>query len=339
MKRADFERHLRRLWYGGSPFSRLLLPLSWLYCAFVLLRRKAYLAGLLPSKALDCQVVVVGNLVVGGSGKTPLVIALANILKQRGLRVGILCRGYRGRSSEWPVRVREDSDPDAVGDEAVLLALKTGVPVMAGPDRVAAGRALLETGAFDVLLCDDGLQHYRLRRDIEIVVVDTARGYGNGACLPAGPLRETPERLQGVDAVVALGGPWPGATATMHYAGDDASRLIDPRQRFRLEAFAGQMVHAVAGIAHPQRFFRQLLDAGIDVRAHAFDDHHRYQPVDLAFTGRSPVFMTEKDAVKCRSFRRPDWWVVPLEVRLDQAFEDWLVERICDTGSRQAVGP
>jgi tetraacyldisaccharide 4'-kinase len=338
MKRADLERHLQRLWYGGSPFGRLLLPLSWLYCALILLRRKVYMAGLLPARALDCKVVVVGNLVAGGSGKTPLVIALAKLLKQRGMRVGILCRGYRGRSEQWPLRVREDSDPDQVGDEAVLLALKTGVPVMAGPDRVAAGRRLLEDEPCDVLLCDDGLQHYRLRRDMEIVVVDAARGYGNGACLPAGPMRETEGRLRGVDAVVALGGPWPGASAQMQYVGDDASRLIDPRQRFRLEAFAGQMVHAVAGIAHPQRFFRQLIEAGIDVRAHAFDDHHRYRADDLAFAGRSPVFMTEKDAVKCRAFRRSDWWVVPLEARLDPAFEDWVVERVRDPENREAVG-
>ena len=324
MNRSALERWLQTLWYGDSRLYLLLLPLSWLYCALVALRRTAYRIGLLPGRALGCKVVVVGSLLVGGSGKTPLVIALARALERRGLRVGIVCGGYRGRAASWPVMVTPDTDPDEAGDEALLLAQKTGLPVAAGPGRVAAARALLQQEACDVLLCDDGLQHYALKRDMEIVVVDAERGYGNGACLPAGPLREGRRRLRHVDAVVALGDAIEGATTIMHYAGTDACKLQDPEQCYALDAFAGQNVHAVAGLGNPQRFFRQLLEAGIPVVAHAFADHHRYSPADLAFRDQYPVLMTEKDAVKCRPFSKPHWWVVPVEAQLDPAFEDWL---------------
>jgi tetraacyldisaccharide 4'-kinase len=328
MRRSDLEWRLQGLWYDGSWSYRLLLPLSWLYCGFSRLRRTAYRLGLLRSTALGCRVVVVGNLVAGGSGKTPLVIALARTLQNQGLRVGVLCRGYRGRSKQWPVAVRADSDPVEVGDEAVLIAQKTGLPVMAGPRRVDAGKALLRDTPCDVLLCDDGLQHYALRRDIEILVIDAERGYGNGACLPAGPLREPRARVGAADAVVALGGPCAGATTVMHYVGGEICKLLDPQHCYRLDAFAGQVVHAVAGIGYPQRFFRQLLDAGLSLEAHAFDDHHLFTPQDLAFSGGGPVLMTEKDAVKCRAFARSDWWVVPVEAQLDGTFEAWLVNAL-----------
>lgn len=329
MRRSNLEWHLQTLWYGDSRFYRLLLPLAWLYCGVCTLRRGAYRLGLLGSAALDCKVIVVGNLVAGGSGKTPLVIALARTLQSHGLRVGILCRGYRGKSKHWPVAVQADSDPAEVGDEAVLLAQKTGLPVMAGPRRVEAGKALLGATPCDVLLCDDGLQHYALRRDIEIIVIDAERGFGNGACLPAGPLREPRGRLQQADAVVALGGPCAEATTVMHYVSGETCKLKDPQHWYRLDAFAGQAVHAVAGIGYPQRFFRQLLEAGLSLEAHAFDDHHLFTPEDLAFAGRRPVLMTEKDAVKCRAFARSDWWVVPVEVQLDPGFETWLVNAVC----------
>lgn len=328
MKRVDLERGLHSLWYADSWIYRLLLPLSWLYCGLGVVRRLAYRIGLLRGTALDCPVVVVGNLVAGGSGKTPLVIALADYLRQAGLRVGLLCRGYRGRAKRWPQRVTPDSDPDEVGDEAVLLAQKTGLPVMAGPKRVLSGRALLEQAPCDVVLCDDGLQHYALKRDLEIVAIDPEYAFGNGACLPAGPLREPRSRLQQVDAVVSLGEPCREAGALMQLAVAEAFRLVDPRQRCKLSAFAGQSVHAIAGIAHPQRFFRRLREAGMSVEAHAFEDHHRYMPEDIAFDDPRPVLMTEKDAVKCQAFSRSDWWVVPLEVQLDATFGDWLVNAV-----------
>jgi len=328
VQRAGLARRLQLLWYGDSRLYLLLLPLSWLYCAVVELRRLAYRRGLLRSTALTCKVVVVGNLVAGGSGKTPLVMALADILASAGLRVGIVCSGYRGRARHWPQPVDASSDPREVGDEAVLLAQKTGLPVVAGRDRVAAGRALLRSTACDLLLCDDGLQHYALQRNLEIVVIDASRPQGNGACLPAGPLREPWRRLQEADAVVALGEYCANATTVMHYVSTTTVNLHDPQQRRPLTAFAGQAVYAVAGTGHPQRFFNQLRDAGLQVETRAFDDHHDYSPDDLVFDKPYPVLMTEKDAVKCRLFALPDAWVVPVDIRLEPAFVNWLVDAV-----------
>jgi tetraacyldisaccharide 4'-kinase len=238
--------------------------------------------------------------------------------------VGLLCRGYRGQATVWPQQVTPHSDPFEVGDEAVLLRQKTDSPVMAGADRVQAGRALLHQSPCDVILCDDGLQHYALKRDLEIIVIDPEHAFGNGACLPAGPLREPRARLRQVDVVVSLGDSSPEATETMRVTAGACWKLDDPDQRCELATFAGRSVHAVAGIAHPQRFFQQMRDAGLSIEQHEFDDHHCYLPEELVFDDQRPVLMTEKDAVKCRAFARPDWWVVPLEVQLDEAFGNWI---------------
>lgn len=328
MRRAELARRLQALWYGGSRLYLLLLPLSWLYCAAATIRRAAYEAGLLPGASLDCKVVVIGNLVAGGAGKTPLTIAVADALTRAGLRVGILCSGYRGHARRWPQRVTADSDPRAVGDEAVLLAQNTGLPVVAGRDRVAAGRALLESTPCDLIICDDGLQHYALRRDLEIVVIDSARPRGNGACLPAGPLREPWRRLRHADAVVALGKPCKEATTTMAYISTLAVALHQPQQRRPLQDFADRPVCAVAGTGHPERFFEQLRNAGLRVEAHAYEDHHTFSEEDFAFTAGRPVLMTGKDAVKCRLLPLPDAWVVPLDVDLDPDFADWLIAAV-----------
>ena len=328
MWRTETARRLQALWYGNSHAYLLLLPLSWLYCSIAVLRRAAYRLGLLRSTTLDSKVVIVGNLVTGGSGKTPLTMAVARLLTGAGLRVGILCSGYRGRARRWPQRVTPDSDPREVGDEAVLLAQKTGLPVMAGRDRVTAGRALLNATPCDLLVCDDGLQHYALHRDLEIAVIDAARPRGNGACLPAGPLREPWRRLRRADAVVALGGPCETATTVMTYVSTTAVSLHRPQQQRPLTAFAGLDLCAVAGIAHPERFFAQLRAAGLQVEARAFDDHHAYSAQDFTFTAGRPVLMTGKDAVKCRLLPLPDAWVVPVEVRLDPDFADWLIAAV-----------
>jgi tetraacyldisaccharide 4'-kinase len=324
MSHGRWQQRLVRTWYSHSRWSLLVLPLSWLFCAFAVLRRSAYRSGLLRRHALGVKVVVVGNITVGGTGKTPMVIALVQRLQRTGLCVGILCRGYRGRSRHWPLRVTAASDPQQVGDEAVLLAARTGAPVFAGPDRLAAGRALLAQHPCDVLICDDGLQHYRLRRDLEILLVDPRRGYGNRQCLPAGPLREPLSRLQTVDAVVEYGaaaGRRFGTTLSI----STACRLADPPESRPLDAFSGQSVHAVAGIADPQRFFSALRGVGIEVEPHAFPDHHAFSAEDLAFDDSRPVLMTEKDAVKCAAFAASHWWSVPAELELDAAFVDWLV--------------
>jgi tetraacyldisaccharide 4'-kinase len=327
MQRARWERRLQQLWYGRSGLATFLLPLSGLFCLLVWARQRAYRAGLLTTRRLDARVIVVGNITLGGSGKTSLTLALARCLAAADYRVGILCRGYRGKASGWPRRVTASSDPARVGDDAVWLARSSGVAVYAGPDRAAAGRALLAATPVDVLICDDGLQHYALGRDLEIIVVDADRGLGNGHCLPAGPLREPASRLRRADAQVWLG----GATAErfgMRLEPGSAVRLCDPAERRSLDAFCAQRVHAVAGTGHPQRFFAALRAAGLDVEPHAFADHHAFTPRDLAFPDQRPVLMTEKDAVKCSGFAQAHWWSVAAEVRLDAALVAWLLDSL-----------
>jgi len=328
--RARLESRLSCLWYGERKFFYwLLLPLSWLYCAWVSTRAALYRRGLLKTDALDCPVVIVGNLVAGGSGKTPLVAALAQALTRHGLRVGIICRGYRGRAQQWPQQVTAASDPLLVGDEAVLLAQLTGVAVVAGADRVAAGRELLKASHCDIVLSDDGLQHYRLQRDVEIALIEAGRGLGNGQCLPAGPLREPAHRLSRVDRIVGYGGSVRQGSLTVRPQLDTGCQsLLEPAKRRTLTDFSAGPVHAVAGIANPQRFFNALHQQGLDVIEHVFEDHHRFSADDLSFDTRYPVLMTGKDAVKCSAFAQPDWWCVPLRVQLDPALENWLIDTI-----------
>ncbi|HHH43629.1 MAG TPA: tetraacyldisaccharide 4'-kinase [Gammaproteobacteria bacterium] len=325
MRPGQLEQGLQKLWYGQTRAWLFLLPLSWLYCALAGLRRLAYRYELLSSTQLDCHVLVVGNITAGGTGKTPLVIAIARRAQQAGLRVGILTRGYRGRARHWPRQVHGDSDPAEVGEEAVLLARKTAAPVFAGPDRAAAGRALLQVSPCDLLISDDGLQHYALHRDTEIALVDATRGQGNGFCLPAGPLREPASRLRHVDAVVLLGEA-PGRPCSASLRPEAARAVADPSQRRELEGFRGQAVHAVAGIGNPERFFSSLRAAGLEVLPHPFPDHHLFSPTDLAFADDRPVLMTEKDALKCEGFAAPDWWYVPVAAQPDAALEDWLAK-------------
>ncbi|GMQ84235.1 MAG: tetraacyldisaccharide 4'-kinase [Gammaproteobacteria bacterium] len=331
MNRIRWEQRLQALWYGNSPACIALLPFSWLYCALVGMRRLAYRVGLLHRTRLDSRVIVVGNIVVGGTGKTPLVIAIAKRAQQAGLRVGILTRGYLGGAQHWPQQVSGTSDPGQVGDEAVLLARKTGAPVYAGPDRVAAGRALLQASPCDLLICDDGLQHYALQADTEIALVDTTRGQGNGFCLPAGPLREPVSRLRSADAVVTLGDDagWP---YSMRLVSGEARGVANPSITRSLDSFRGSTLHAVAGIGNPERFFAGLRTAGLSVRAHPYADHHPFSPADLDFGDSNPVLMTEKDALKCERFAQHNWWFVPIEAQPDAGLEEWLA-KLLDHGA------
>jgi tetraacyldisaccharide 4'-kinase len=311
---------LASLWYSRSPLVLLLLPLSWLFRLLAALRRLGYGAGVLPSHRLSVPVIVVGNITVGGTGKTPLVIWLVEHLRTLGYRPGLVSRGYGGQARNWPQQVRPDSDPVMVGDEAVLLARHCRCPMAVGPDRVAAARALLKHHDIDIVVSDDGLQHYALQRDLEIVVIDGVRRFGNGYCLPAGPLRETPRRLESADLVVAngLGG---RREYSMRLRPGDTWRIDDPQQRRELRAFAGMKVHAVAGIGHPERFFTALAGLGVQVIPHAFPDHHPFRAEDLVFANdEHPILMTEKDAVKCRAFTGLQAWVVPVRAELDERF-------------------
>ena len=323
--RTRLERLLQYLWYRSAGWYYLLVPFSWFYCAIASIRRALYANGILPGSKVDCRVIVVGNLVAGGGGKTPTVIAVARLLTGAGLRAGVLCSGYQGRATQWPQSVTPASPPELVGDEAVMVAERTGIPVVAGPDRVAAANILLSRHHCDVLICDDGLQHYALQRDIEINVADATRGYGNQYCLPAGPLREPLSRLDAVDAVVSVDGEIPGSSTVVYRNPGDARNLLDPTMTRKLAEFEGQPVHAVAGIANPESFFHSLRSTGMEISAHAFADHHAFTSSDLNFNSETPVLMTEKDAVKCRLFAQPNWWYIPLELSFNSEFEAWLL--------------
>ncbi len=327
MHRLRLERWLNRIWYRSSPPPAWLVPLSWLYCGVMQVRRLAYRSGLLQRKHPAVPIIVVGNLTVGGTGKTPFVIALSGLLETGGWRVGIVTRGYGGTARHWPRAVGADSDPVENGDEAVLLAQATGCPVYAGADRVAAARALLARHPVDVLISDDGLQHERLARDIEIAMIDAGRGFGNGRCMPAGPLREPLSRLRQVDATVALGG-HPAAWFAVAVAAGDARKLNDPSCTRPLPEFAGKPCHAVTGIARPARFFAALRDEGLQPDIRVFADHHRFVAEDIHFEDDLPVLMTAKDAVKCRDFAGNNVWYVPLELDVGPAFRQWLTETL-----------
>jgi tetraacyldisaccharide 4'-kinase len=327
------ERALNRLWYGGSRVAALLQPLSWLYGAMIALRRSAYARGWFASYRVDRPVVVVGNLTVGGTGKTPLTVWLALALRERGYKVGIVSRGY-GRSDAAPRVVEPEDDWRAVGDEPLLLRRRSGCPTVVGSDRVAAARKLVEQGV-EVVLADDGLQHLRLARDFELVVVDGARGFGNQRLLPAGPLRERVSRLATTDAIVVNGAaehasltgrtPQPPVALEMQLDMADAVRVSGGESQ-PLERFRGELVHAVAGIGNPGRFFRELRSRGIEPVEHPFPDHHPYAAGDLDFGDRLPVLMTEKDAVKCRAFADDRLWQVPVTVRFSDAQANALLD-------------
>ncbi len=314
--RYRLARWLESVWYGRGPARWLLWPLAMLYRCLSNRRRARHLRGARPVFTCAVPVIVVGNITAGGTGKTPLTVWLVRVLAEQGLRCGIVSRGYGGRSPVWPMDVLPDSSAELAGDEPVLLARRTGVPVVVAPDRVAAARRLVARHAVDVVIADDGLQHYRLGRDFEIAVVDGIRGLGNGLCLPAGPLRESPDRLRHVQALVVNGGSRdviPRHIVVPTYQ----VRMVASRVRElagdglrELAAFRGMRVHAVAGIGRPQSFFELLRSSGIDVTEHAFADHARFAPSDLEFGDDAPILMTEKDAVKCAAFARPGMWYV-----------------------------
>jgi tetraacyldisaccharide 4'-kinase len=253
-------------------------------------------------------VIVVGNLSVGGTGKTPLVVYLAGVLADTGYRVGVVSRGYGGSATQ-ALEVQPDSQPAVVGDEALLIARNSGARIWVGRQRPQAVAQLLERYPCDVVLSDDGLQHYALQRDVEIVVIDGARGFGNGWLLPAGPLREMRSRLRQAQMVVVNGGDEDsGFVFQLHI--EQAVNLANGETR-KLGEFRDTRVHAVGGIGNPTRFFMQLRSLGIVCREHVFPDHHRFREADLAFADGLPVLMTEKDAVKCTEFDDPRLWYVP----------------------------
>jgi tetraacyldisaccharide 4'-kinase len=331
---------LQHLWARTGVLTLLLLPFSALFAFVSALRRLAYRHGWLASVAVGVPVIVVGNITVGGSGKTPLTIWLVNWLREQGHRPGVVRRGYGG-TARGCVDVQPDSPPAEVGDEPLLIQVKTNAPVVVGRDRVAAARALLARHPeVDVIVSDDGLQHYRLQRDIELAVIDAASGLGNGWPLPAGPLREPRSRLDSVDAVIQVvrGAAQPRAINNSwraDYTAGQVWRLRAPQEKMPLAELPPHDWLAVTGIGRPQGFFAMLDAHGIRFRPRAFADHHAFQPQDLPSDGA--VLMTEKDAVKCTGFAGTDWWAVELDVAPDAGFIHWLDARLKQSLSKQGA--
>ena len=319
---------LETLWY--DPALEPPLALKLLESAFmsgVRRRQQHFDQGKRPVARLEVPVIVVGNLSVGGTGKTPFTIWLSRLLVQNGWQPGILTRGYGGRKGTTPLRVLKDTPFEAAGDEALLLAAHTMRPVAVDSHRVDAARFLLETTDVDILLSDDGLQHYALGRDLEIALIDGTRGLGNGHCLPAGPLREPPERLKDVDWLVYTGRAPEGETL-MALKGGEAVSLGDPADRRSLASFKGRTVRAVAGIGNPDRFFTHLRQQGLEIIEAPFPDHHPFTRDDLKDTPDEIILMTEKDAMRCRSLALKNAFYVPVEAVLPESFSNALVQQL-----------
>lgn len=317
---------LLKAWYQerNLPVLGLLRPLESLYRRVVRRKRAAFVEGRGAIYRAPVPVIVVGNITVGGTGKTPLILWLIQHCRARGLRVGVVSRGYGAKPPSLPWRVLPEQEAAIAGDEPALIVRRTGVPLVIDPDRGRAVRALLDSESVDLILCDDGLQHYRLARDLELVLIDAARGLGNRRCLPIGPLREPEERLESVDAVL-----FNGAT---HDRSDGYAFHLRPAELVQVNSGArrplsyfppDQGLHAVAGIGNPQRFFATLEALHWRPITHPFADHAQYGPEQLTFSPPLPLLMTEKDAVKCRDFAADDWWYLAVDAVPSPAFVAW----------------
>ena len=325
---------LHRVWYEGAPFYQILLPLSGINWLLVMLRRGLYRLGVLARHRAAVPVIVVGNITAGGTGKTPVTIWLARELHERGFSPGIVSRGYGGSKSSTSMRVDAASDPDVVGDEPVLIARKAGCPVVVDANRARAAQMLVEDGV-TVIIADDGLQHYRLQRTYEICVIDGARGLGNRLLLPAGPLRETIDRLVEVDQVLTNGRMRECAEATaveqnairFDLLAREVRRLNGSLIR-PIERFAGTTVHAVAAIGNPTRFFDMLRSHGMQVIEHALPDHAKLDIRKMRYGDDFEVLMTEKDAVKLEGVTSDKYWTVPVDLMIDPIIAGPWLEQI-----------
>lgn len=320
---------LLRAWYDGHPLLTLLSPLEYLYRRVVERKRARFVAGEGDIYRPPVPLIVVGNITVGGTGKTPLILWLIQHCQRNGLRVGVVSRGYGAKPPAFPWRVHGEQSAAVAGDEPLLIVQRSGVPLVIDPDRSRAVKALLASEPLDLILSDDGLQHYRLARDLELVLIDNARGLGNGRCLPAGPLREPVERLQSVDAVLYNGAACDTGAGFAFELKPTALINVLSSERQTLDFFPPQQaLHAVAGIGNPQRFFTTLEALHWRPITHAFADHALYSAEVLNFTPSLPLVMTEKDAVKCRAFASPDWWYLAVDAVPSKAFVLWFNQQL-----------
>jgi tetraacyldisaccharide 4'-kinase len=317
------------IWYQQKlhPIARLLLPLSFLFRGCVWLRRWLYTLGILKKHKVSIPVIVVGNITVGGTGKTPFVIELANWLQAQGYHPGIVSRGVGGKQQRKPRQVQLNDSPEQVGDEAILLVKNTNCPVVIGIDRVAAVQSLQLFTTCDVIISDDGLQHYRLHRNIEIAVVDGVRQLGNTHLLPAGPLREPFTRLHTVDWVV-VNDPHMQNQCAFTLEPVELVSVLNPHKTMSMQMGAQEKIHAVAGIGHPQRFFNTLKQAGFSIIPHAFPDHHLYQKNELKFSDSFNIVMTEKDAVKCTGFANEKHWYLKVTAKISESLREAILMRL-----------
>jgi tetraacyldisaccharide 4'-kinase len=322
---------LQQHWYRYSLLHLMLVPVSLVFRTLAATRRFLYRSGILASVKLPVPIVIVGNISVGGTGKTPLTIWLARQLIENGWHPGIISRGYRktAKSSKTPREVHIDDNADDVGDEPLLMVQRALCPVWIGRDRPAVALALLQAHPeCDIVLSDDGLQHYRLRRDAEIVVVDGVRRFGNGLLLPAGPLREPVSRLRQVDAIVTNGGQAQDGEFAMSLHGSLFYNLLNPEIVVPASEFAEMRLHAIAGIGHPQRFFNHVEQLGLRPQHHAFPDHHHYAASDIAFSNADAILMTEKDAVKCAAFADERCWVLRVDAQVSPALTQLILKKV-----------
>ncbi|MFC3908742.1 tetraacyldisaccharide 4'-kinase [Legionella dresdenensis] len=308
------QRAIQKLWYSQSNWRWLLWPFARVYQSIVGIRRvileKYY------QQHFPVPVIIVGNITVGGVGKTPLVIALVQALQRKGIRVGVVSRGYGSRVAHYPYLVKKEDDARKTGDEPLLIVQKTGCDLVIAPKRAVAVQYLLDNCQSQIIISDDGLQHYAMGRAIEIAVIDGQRGLGNQLCLPAGPLREHKARLRQVDFVVVNSGNWPDAYAMQLKPGPITQ--LKTGYTVNTDSLGGSIA-AVAAIGHPQRFYATLNTLGVNFKPYSFADHHAFCPDDLAVAEQT-VIMTEKDAVKCHSFAKSSWYCLPVEAELEPAF-------------------
>ena len=307
------------VWYEKHPLTLILLPLSLFYQVCIKIRNLLYTTRLLSKYKVSVPVIVVGNITVGGNGKTPFVIWLCQFLTQKGYFPGIISRGYGGDCNKSPQLVTSDSSPSQVGDEPLLLAQRSGRPVIVFHNRYLAAVQLLKQTNCNILVCDDGLQHLSLERELEIVVIDGNRRFGNGYCLPAGPLRDSINRLSSVDIIVAKNKALKNEHL-MNYEYEDLQSIHIDKKSLNIQKLHGKTVHAVAGIANPFEFHSYLKNKGVKIIKHVFPDHHAYVASDLEFNDNLPIVMTEKDAVKCKTFVADNMWYLPIKARMDNKF-------------------
>ena len=318
MIKKILNRWARFVWYEDVFIATWLTAFTLLFIDAARFRRFLYRKGYLKTTTLPCPVIIVGNISVGGTGKTPLVIELAKKLREAGYRPGIISRGYGGKNC-GAISVSADSSAIQVGDEPILIAQKTGCPVAIAIKRGEAAQLLLNESDCNVLISDDGLQHYALNRDIEIAVIDGERRFGNNNCLPGGPLREPLERLNEVDFIIVNGAPLEEREIPMTITADMAINLKTGEQK-PLAEFKGHTCHALAGIGNPERFFAFLAEKGLETKNHPFPDHHFFKARQINFKDSLPILMTEKDAVKCTEFATDKHWFVPISAHLPDSF-------------------